>query len=328
MPSRALLLCFLLPVLTAAADDPWRYLDADSKLVMGVQWRRIAESPAGVQFRQQLSEAAPLPRLGGMSFLNGVDRVLVASTGPAESRAAAPPVLIVVSGQFDLAKIRASVSRKSRRAVVQGVEIFASPERGSGEPGIALVSSETLLLGDLPTLVRTLGAPGSRASTLLVRARELDQVNEFWLVSSVPPASVTDGNLPVPVPLPLDQIRSIEMGLAVQSGFSLDLAMDLGTPDAARQIKAGIEKTLRLAAKEKSRPDMAGLDRHMKVAADGGQVRVRIEIDAVELDRRMRAYQATRRRPGPAVAVSAAPEPVRPVISKPKIWNLDSPDAP
>jgi hypothetical protein len=321
---RKLILVSILIAIPVTASDPWRYIDPESKFIMGLHWLQIANSPAGLQIKQQLHEALPLPLINGLNFLSSVDTVILASSGlPPGGVSGQPPVLIVVSGQFDLAKVRQAVNRKSRRVVVQNTEIYTANKKGSGQMAVALLSSDTLLLGDLPTLIGTLGALPMGRGLTIARARELDDTNEFWIVSSISPASMMTTS-PVPSLLPLQDLRGIELGLSLRDGFSLDFELELVSADAAQKALSQLEKTVRLAAKEKSRPEMAGIDRHMKFGREGERIRMTFNFSAVELEKRLRSFRANRpSRPSKYVANS--PEAAKPADpnAKPVIWNLD-----
>ena len=318
MFTRAVLLsATLLAIPAAASDDPWRFVDPGSRMVMGVKWRAIQESPAGTRFRREIRESLPMSALPGMSFLSGIDRILVASAGQ-------PSMTVVLAGEFDLAKVRASVSKRSRRAMVQNVEIFESTEKGSGRMALALVSTEILLLGDTASLVRAVGAPAGRDSLVLARARRMDEHNDFWILSTVAPAEVGADNLPVP--LPMRDVRGLEMGLAVTDGVGMELSMQMASAEAAKKAKSEFEKTIKLAGKEKNRPDLAGLDRHMSLTAEREYVRMSFQIDAAQLEQRMQAYNRTRvSQPQPQQQAQAQPPalPPRPTNGKPVIWNAD-----
>lgn len=309
---------------TEEMADPWRYIDPGAKVIVGVQWRKLFDSPAGRHFRQQFEEGLALPGLPGAEILNGIDTVLFSSPGATSAvigkAPAQPSILIAVSGDFDLTAIRSAVNKRSKRAVVQGIELF----EGGSKMSLALVSPGMLLLGDTPNIVRAIGATRVRQSLMLTRAHELHERNDFWAVTSIPPTEAAGLSLPLPVSL--DDARTLEFGLNVSEGIGFDLNLQMRSTDAARKLRAELTKTLQLAAKDKGLPsDLAGLDKYLKLSADREFVRMAFRLDAAGLEKRLAAYDIRSRAQRAHALAAPTPPPVAapPVNAKPVIWNLD-----
>ncbi len=322
---RLALFLTLAGTLLVGADDPWHYIDPGSKFILGVQWHAIQESPMGVQFRGRVNEAmAGIPQFPGMGFLANVDDILVASPGLPEGGKSGTqaPTLIVISGRFDLVQVRGMMNKKSRRAVVQNIEIFESPDRSGPRMSIALVSESTLLVGDTPTIVRALAVQPSTATTLLLKAKQMQEDYQFWVVSSVSPEDVMGTNV-MPLPMPAADIRGIDMGMSFTTGLDVELAMRFAATESVHKMKSQLAKTLQLAGKDRNNPEWFNLDKAIKLSAESDTLRVVVHFDSADLEQRMRAYQARRKAQAPTVAEVA---PTRPTNSKPVIWNADPPD--
>src|SRR5580658_9738019 len=100
----------LVPMFASAQTDPgpWRFVDPGAKAVISVDWKRVSHSQVGVMLRDKWLDPAGGASIPGIEFLDDVDRFLLSSRGGdpgAETEEA--PLLVVVTGRFDLPKIRA-----------------------------------------------------------------------------------------------------------------------------------------------------------------------------------------------------------------------------
>ncbi len=320
-------ICLLLAVSVGlpAAEDPWRFVDPGSKLIMGIRMRRILDSPIGQQMRQQMRDAMPaaIPFLpgGASSLLSNIDTVLLASPGPAANKPGSqPPTLIVVTGQFDLAKLRSGIHQKTRRAVVQNVEIFESPGKGPDRMAIALVNPELLLLGDTASVVRVIGSTAPMGSTALMRARQMDQDYDFWMMSSIPPDSLAQS--PVPLPLPSAHVEGVEFGIQFTQDVGMEMSLQMASAEEAEKARAQLAKTIHLAGKDRNNPQWAGAEKYFKMGTEGNTLSLTFRITAADLEKRIATSQA-RRKAAPAATPAAVVPAPRPLNSKPVIWNAD-----
>lgn len=342
--SRFLLISVLFTSFVSAAappsDDPWRYVDPTAKALIGIQWKKIYDSPAGQRFRQQVKDTVKITALPGMDMLSNVDTVLFSTTGLANPQPdQQSPVLIAVTGHFDLAKLKAQVSKSSRRAVVQSVEIFESVEKEQkSRMGIALVSPTLILVGDTPALVRAVGSAVSPESNVISRAKLLNEHNEFWAVTNISPANISGASLPLPIAP--DEIRSLDMGMAIRDGLGLDMNLQTRSAEAAKKIRADLVKAIQMAARDKNATaDLAGFDKVTKITTEKEYIKITVRMDPEELEKRVAAYKARSQQAvamkteplqpkpaaGPAAGQAAvAAAPAQPAVKKkPVILNLD-----
>lgn len=306
---------------SAAAEDPWHYVEPTSKIIIGIHWRRLLESPLGSRFSERLQEGLALPTLQGMASLQDIDMVLFSSRGTPPEGQRHVPALTVIAGHFNLDRIRAGVARRSKRMVVQSIEIYSGADRNGSPLAIGLVSPEMLLIGDSAMIVRALGAPAGRSSLMLARARQMNQTNAFWVLTSISPSEdAVSANLPVP--FPIDLVKTLEMGFSVEDGVGMEVNLQMASDEAAQKFKSDLEKTIRVASKEKNVPlDLKGIEKHLHIAAEREFVRMSFRLEATDVDHRLRAYNA-RATAGPKVVAAAVPDPAL-SSAKPVIWNLD-----
>jgi hypothetical protein len=335
---RATLAAVFLIATAVGADDPWRYVDPAAKFVAGVQWRAIRESPVGLRLRQSLDEMLPMPSLPGTKIMSGVESVIISSTGLTNGSPAGgqPSFLLAASGKFDLAEIRKSVKHGSKRAIVQSAEIYQSAEKGSSRVAIALVSPGLLLFGETSTLVRALANSSFTTRTegdAIAKGRKLSATNELWAILSMPPADFTGQEFPIP--LPMEDVRGLALGVAVREGLSIDVSLDMQSNTSAETLKTELVRMIKLAAKEKGRPDLAGFDKLFHITAENGEVHLTAKLEAADLEKRVKAYQARAKAEQQVLAAAVVPTPeIKPVAPpppvdfKPKIFNLDPPDQP
>jgi hypothetical protein len=306
---------------TATAEDVWHYVEPTAKIMIGIQWRRLFQSPLGSRFSDRLQEGLALPTLQGMASLQDIDMVLFSSRGTPPEGQKHVPALTIVAGHFDLNKIRTVITKRSKRMVAQSVEIYSGADRNGSPLAIGLVSPELLLIGDLSMIVRAVGAPTGRSSLMLARAKQMNQSNAFWVLTSIPPSEDTvAANLPVP--FPIEQVKTLEMGFSVEDGVGMEVNVQMISDEAAQKFKGDLEKTIRLASKDKNvPPDLKGIEKNLKIGAELEFVRMSFRLEGVDLDRRLQAF-AARSATGARTVAAAVPEPP-PSNAKPVIWNLD-----
>ncbi len=146
------LLLMLLPLI--AVSQPvrtakWTILPLahpNAKLLLGLDWRRILESPLGPVVQEQVQKGGHA-LLGFLDSIDNVDRILVSSPGADDEGRA--PLLVVGEGRFLLPKIRemaksdGAVSRK-----YNDVELLVPPNATNTDLHFALLDGHTILFGD------------------------------------------------------------------------------------------------------------------------------------------------------------------------------------
>lgn len=326
--SRWLATCLLLALSAAtalAADDTgiWRYVHPNAKAYFGLDWRRASQSFLADMVRQEVAKAgaAAIP---GLELLDSMDRILITSPGDVKSNEE-PPMVAVIEGRFDLAKVReaASPSAVSRR--YRGVEILEPPKGGS-EIQLALVNTHLLLLGDPASLRAVIDRKASSKFTpsgkLLDRARLLARENELWALGAIPLQKLTGDSLPQAAAM-LHDIKGFEIGITVEDGLGLQINLDTASEETAHSLATGLSTLVALAAvQEGSSPQFAELSRQIEIAPTGPLLRIAMHMDRRQVEEGFAHARARQQHRPDAIHTSArAPEPPRKKVIR--IYGLD-----
>ena len=99
----------LAPAVVSAQTDPalLRFIPPNSKAVISVDWKALRATHIGILLREKYVDVDPSAAIPGAEFLDDVDRVIISSPDRAHAdETSEPPMLVVVRGHFDLAKVR------------------------------------------------------------------------------------------------------------------------------------------------------------------------------------------------------------------------------
>ena len=287
--SRAGLAVFLPMMLANAADaDLWRWVHPEAKVILGVDWKRAKESPAGQLFQKQLKESDKSSALAkGIPFLGTVDRILFSSPGGMDGRGKDSRLLIALDGEIDRELMKRNMVDGTVIERFSGVDLLIPPP-DKGENMIAAVINErTALLGDRASIEQVLEgkAPFDNAG-LRSRGERMAAGNEIWLVSAAPPLkSAPQG---IPMPGNLDSIKALDLGISLASGFGLNASMRMADAEKARGFAAGIQMLSSLMiSNQKAPPELADIARSLQVAQDGSQVTMNLNIPLEVLEKGM-----------------------------------------
>ena len=133
----------------------WRYVHPAAKAVIGIDWRKIQQSSAGLMLQEHIA-GAPLP-IPGIDFLKDIDRVLISSPGNAGEEQSEPPILIAVRGRFNPADVRkALVEHGAKRQMYGAIPIYRPQGKNGKDVGFALPDAQTILIGDIASLTSSL----------------------------------------------------------------------------------------------------------------------------------------------------------------------------
>src|ERR1700685_1071071 len=124
MPRLRVILPFtvLLAPLLQGQSDPalWRFVYPNAKALIGIDWQRIRQTPAGTMIRDKWLNTGRAAAIPGIALLDQVDRVVISSPGneaiqdAGNGAAIAPPeapMLIAVQGHFEAARVRQLFTR-------------------------------------------------------------------------------------------------------------------------------------------------------------------------------------------------------------------------
>jgi hypothetical protein len=304
------LLCGLLAagliVPACPGADAWHYVHPQAKMLAGIEWRRLAQSPAGAELRKQM-DLAGKTAMGGLDLFDSVDRVLISSPGGASTPGnPETPVVVVVSGRFNLPQLRQVLSKQGLTARRYGiVEVLCS----KGKPGfpplhLALLDAQTLVLGaeaDLRTLFTSDGRPAALA-VFCQRGRELSVRNDLWMVATVPAGQLAEPANPQAKML--SEVKQVEAGASFRSGFELLVNLTTSSEDSARSLATGIQIFATMALTQQAgQPQIAELGRKLRIAPAGPVVQIALSLDAAELERGLASLRQASAAHMPQIAV-------------------------
>jgi hypothetical protein len=287
----------LIAVAQTARPSKWTLLPLahpDAKLLLGIDWRRVKESPLGPIVLKQVQQGGH-PLLGFLESIENVDRLLVSSSGSVNGAKA--PLLVIGEGRFALPKIRAmakadgAVSRK-----YNDVELLVPPNATNADLHFALVDGSTILVGD-GTSVKGAIDRWLRADTaddrnpLFFRATTLATTQEIWAAVTEPSTSLSSlGISSSPI---AEQIKSLELGLLLGQTLSATLWINAASEEAADTLATGLPALLQLAALQYSdQPSLTQLAKRLKVISDKGFVKMAVTIDGKLFEQSMSELRA------------------------------------
>ena len=151
---------------------------------------------------------------------------------------------------------------------------------------LALVSPETLLLGDLASVKaaidhRETADSASTESPLFARAMALAADNDLWLVSEISPTDFAQGggdNAQF-----LKDMESIEIGLSLQDGLGAELSLGTASPESAQNLAGGLQFMLGMMLSSQQNSEAgARISEKLQVSTEDTRVRLALELDQTE----------------------------------------------
>src|ERR1700681_2481995 len=133
-PIAAILPILLVPIIASAQTDPalLRFVPSDAKALISIDWKRVRQSHVGTMIRQKWVDGSAIP---GIELLDQVDRVVISSPArnPSDASPEDAPLLVVVGGHFDLARVRDILSAQgSKPQIFTTVQVYR-PQGKSGK---------------------------------------------------------------------------------------------------------------------------------------------------------------------------------------------------
>ena len=328
-------LLLLAPVLASGQSDAglWRFVHPNAQAVISIDWQRVKQSQAGAMMREKWlnSGAVPIPQLPGLEFLDDVDRILVSTPGQGSSLqkpeadsdsaatfAAEAPVMIVVHGRFDLAKVRqVLVEHGAKPQTFNSIQVYRPQGKSSKDLAFVPMDAQTILIGDPASIFASLernkfAPPPPAAGSLLARVAEMDANYEVWVLMSSPEALGSDrltamfsggewGS----------DARGFEAGLSFRNGLAADVVVRFASEAAAKKLASEVSRLMKMAGKDKTgEPAMQELGKKLKFAVEGQAARISLRLTAQELEKNAQMFAAARKQPAPAPSAAPAAAPV------------------
>ncbi len=329
----------LAPLAAMGQSEPslWRFVNPNTKALIGIDWARIRPLPAGAFIREKWLTAGVLGAIPGLELLDDIDRVLISSPGrnsPEDS--AESPLLIVIHGHFDAAKVRQVFTRVSARPQAynsfQVYRPLGKDRQGNSAKDTAwvLFDAETILYGDAPSVFATLDRnhfaaaspqPAPASGSIVARAVEMDASYELWAIMDAAEMLSSDQIADLLPSLEwASEAEDFEAGVNLRAGLAADITVRFSSDVAAKRVTSELTRTLNLATRDKSADaQLQKFAKKLKVNVDGTAAKVSFRLTEQEMEQSAMAFAAGQKAGALATAASANPLPAPIPVAKPSM---------
>ncbi len=285
---RAVLLAAACVLAAAAQSHPraWGFAHPQTRTLIGMNWPAVAHSPFAPAIAGELEFL-------DAELLAGAQQLVISSHD----------YLVMATGQFPDAQIRAAAARRGLRAAEYRNVPVLMASRGE-ELSVALIGEQIVLLGTWKAIEsaidRNVALRGREPLEILARAAGLAGA-DFWIVCDRFPDELAAAFLPL-----ADGARPIagyEAAVTLRGGVGLDAVFTTRNETDARRLAQSFEEV---------RPALPDVARGLRVALEEGVVRVSLAMSQAELARAMQLDPP-------------APKPVeapKPVIAERKVIRI------
>lgn len=275
-------------------------LPSDAAIVIGLNWKQMVQSPGAKSFQQQIQAAMPMMALqsGLRDFqdfvMNDLESVLVALPAASATQltntkkgAAPPPMLILMRGRFNLAKIRQwGNEKKGETELYKEYELLKA-----GKPPMraAVLDGGTMIVGsrkDVVAAIERRSRPAAQPVKMASRLEALAATNDFFLLANVPPAAFK-GNPGQPVPPMLaafQDLSGFDLGISMQQGMAVRANLTAKTDESAKALASTLQTLIAMGAQSSKDPQAAEMARRLSIAPAGRYVAMGLTITQAELD--------------------------------------------
>lgn len=278
------------------AQTVWRYMHPESKIVVGVEWRRVASSKLGRELRASISkvDAQGMSGLNQLNLLDSADRILFSAAVASGAKPATPTKgLVALEGRFDWAKLRAAILASGARAeTVGGKEMLIAKNSGDVDGVFTLAEPGILVAGDQKSVMAALsGVTLPESAPLYRRATALAAHNDVWFTGAVPPDAIPAQA--GPQAQMLADVTGFDFGLNLRRGMGLELNVETKSEQAASTVAGGLRLLVSMAAmQQQNNPEMATLAEKIQIATSRSDVRMSLHLDENDLDKSFRSLHA------------------------------------
>jgi hypothetical protein len=304
----------LAPLAASAQTEssPMRFVPPNSKALISVDWSRIRKSHIGTMLREKWVDGAGIP---GTEFLDDADRFLMSSPGRDGAPDAESPLLVVVSGHFDLAKMRNALAQhRLKPQKYNSFTVYRPQGKDARDLAFSLLDSQTVLIGDsrsiFASLDRTAFPPsGPATGALATRAPDMEAMYDAWAIVNAPDvlggerlsALLSGSNIDA-------ESRGFEFGISLRNGLSADVSLMLGSDSTAKSVTTELSRVIKLVIKDKlGEPALLDLEKKLKFNTQGPIAKLTLRLTPQELEKNAQIFTASRKKLDPR------PVQVRPV---------------
>ena len=333
---------------TSGTSDPapWRFVFPNAKALIGINWQRIRQLPAGAMIRDKWLNAGQAAAIPGIELLDQVDRVVISSPGNeaikdtgagTEVEPAQAPLLIAVVGHFDAAKVREFFTRLGAKPqTYNSFQVYRPRGTHAKDMAYVLFDAGTIVFGDAPSLFAALdrnrfAPPAPEPGSIIARGAAMDANYELWLVITSPDVMSNDrlaelfrGGDWAP------DAQGFEAGVHLGSGLMADFTVRFASEEAAKRVVTEMTRLAAIAAKDKAQPQLQDIARKLRFSSDGPAAKISLRLTSQELEKSAQAFAAAH--PAPVKSEKAksekavSPAPVPPVPVKPGVIRIEGLD--
>ena len=322
----------VVPAIANAQTDQglWGFIDPGSKALISIDWHRVAHSEIGTMIHEKWIDPGGGGAIPGAEFLNDVERFVICSPG-GNSTDQEAPLLVIASGQFDLAAIRGVLMAHGAKPQKFNSYLVYRPQgKNAKDLAFVLFDAQTLLVGDSRSIFTALertgfARPAPDPSSILVRAAEMDSNYDAWAIVKTPEALGNNRltELVTGIGMEADS-RGFEAGISLRSGLAADITVLFSSEAAAKSMIAESSKLVHLAVKDKSgEAFLQDLEKKLEFTTEGTRAKISLRLTPPELEKNAQLF-ASRKKPSldlrPVVQSTPAPPPAKQVI---RIEGLD-----
>ena len=290
----------------------WRYAHSDAKVLAGVEWKRMAQTPAGVAMRA-MAVSADIPGLSVTDLLDQVDRLLISSPGGANPKLGRQaPMLIIATGRFDLQKFRQlAVREKATIKPYKNADLVYPPAYQPPDSVVAMIDPQTILIGEKPVVTaaidraRTMTGSLSSFNRLFARASLSAGQHDLWMISSVGPSEIYSAAGPQAALL--SELLGADLGVDLHDGVRLGIRMATKSVESAQNIAGAIRTMIALAptqagsADSKINAEMRELLSTMDIRNESSDVKISMKLENARLDQTIHQAMAAATKPKPPI---------------------------
>jgi hypothetical protein len=312
--------------LLARAQSGVELIQPDAGFVLGLEWRRIVDSPVGAALKEQIAKT-PLPPMPAAAelldfLLHDLDSMVVSASATELSKTAAaqPPVLIVLKGRLkgDLRAQLKAMSKKSE--TYRSVELLAVPEDTAAASAevkktrVAFLDENTVVAGDSAEVRKAIdraktGRLTAARGPILGGIPELASKNELWMVFDLPANALKEA--PPQAAQMFSGVKGAELGMSFQDGFAVQMSVRTKDEASATSVAQALQGLIALGAMSQSQsPQASEMLKKMRVTSENTRVKFALSLDRSELEKMIKEAQASASAPKSTAA--RAPEPAGP----------------
>lgn len=278
----------------ALGGDPWQLVHPRAKWILGVDWARARNSAAAQILARQFAGARSKVETSGLGLgaMVSLERIVASGISLQAGSSESPKGLVVaLEGKLDRARLRKEVPPGTAVEKFRGADLYVPPKAREGEPLVAVVRDNLMLIGDRESLGLILAGKGGAADPdLFGRAVRLAGEADLWLVAS----GLENSPAGPAQPDPLRELRSMELAISLRDGLRVQASMEAATAEAAQNL-AGL---LQLAGAIGGGHAASAWLRQMQAEFKGNSLQISLSIPASELERGIMAGKAAMQQAG------------------------------